>query len=824
MRRDLPSGTVTFLFTDVEGSTRLLHELGTEGYSQALAEHRQVLREAFSAHGGIEVDTQGDAFFYAFPTAPGALQAALRAQEALASGAIRVRIGLHTGTPHLADEGYVGVDVHRAARIAACGHGGQVLVSSSTAALAGTGRLRELGEHRLKDLSAPERIYQLGDEDFPPLKSLHQTNLPIPATAFLGRERELQEVLGLLAQADVRLLTLTGPGGTGKTRLGMQAAAVACERFPDGVWWVPLAPLRDPELVLETAAQTLGATDGLADHIGEKRLMLLFDNFEQVIEAAPELSELLAACPRLELLVTSRELLRVPGEQAYPVPPLDPQDGTNLFLARARAAEPGFVAGPAVPELCRRLDNLPLALELAAARVRILSPEQLLARLSERLDLLKAGRGVDVRQRTLRATIEWSYELLDDEEKRLFAQLAVFAGGRTLEAVDEVTEADLDVLQSLVDKSLLRHSGERFWMLETIREYALERLEESGEAEAVRRRHALYFRKLAARLDAALRAGEPEEGPVSVIGLEINNVRAAVEFGLEAKDTDLVREITASLSMYWIVHGFYPEARSWLERALALGDKEDDTRRRLLSALATVAYSQGDHALAVAASDAAASLAMRLGGVTERFELLKEGATAALMKDDYEVAENLYEKALSVAMDVDNGVGASSCRLNLAYLANKTGRHDRADALLTENLPFVRAKGQTRCEAYTLASIAETLVFRDRAQDAAKDAGGGARRALQIGDRPLVAFSLDLFAASAAARGDVGRAAIILAATEVLREAMEIECDEDEEAIRAPTVASVKRSLGEAAFAEAWEEGRMLSPDEAVALALDSLD
>src|SRR5437899_3031086 len=286
VRRDLPTGTVTFLFTDVEGSTMLLHELGADEYAEALAEHRRILREAFGAQGGVEVDTQGDAFFVAFPTALGALEAAAEALKGLAAGPIRVRMGIHTGTPHLGEEGYVGVDVHRAARIAACGHGGQVLVSASTAALLDTDGLRDLGEHRLKDLSAPERVYQLGDAEFPPLKSLYQTNLPIPATPFLGREHELAEVCALLE--DARLLTLTGPGGTGKTRLGLQAAAEAAERYVDGIFWVPLAPLRDPELVLVTAAQALGAKDDLPDHLADKSLLLLLDNFEHVVEAGPQ--------------------------------------------------------------------------------------------------------------------------------------------------------------------------------------------------------------------------------------------------------------------------------------------------------------------------------------------------------------------------------------------------------------------------------------------------------------------------------------------------------------------------------------------------------
>ena len=382
--RDLPSGTVTFLFTDVEGSTKLLHELGAGTYAVALAEHRRILRDAFGTGGGVEVDTQGDAFFVAFPTAPGALAAAAAVLDGLLGGPISVRMGVHTGTPHRDKEGYVGVDVHRAARIAAAGHGGQVLISASTAALLGTGGLRDLGEHRLKDLSAPERIYQLGGEDFPPLKSLYRTNLPIPTTPFLGRKHELAEVCRLLE--DARLLTLTGPGGTGKTRLGLQAAAAAAERYPDGIFWVPLAPLRDSELVLVTAGQALGAKDGLAEHLADKSLLLVFDNFEHVVEAAPRLSELLTSCPNVHLLVTSRELLRVPGEQAYPVPPLEPEDGSRLFVARARAALPSFVANDTVPELCARLENL--AARARAGRSASPSP---LARAARREDLATAG-------------------------------------------------------------------------------------------------------------------------------------------------------------------------------------------------------------------------------------------------------------------------------------------------------------------------------------------------------------------------------------------------------------------------------------------------
>jgi class 3 adenylate cyclase len=397
VERALPTGTVTFVFTDVEGSTRLMQRLGADAYASALDQHRRALREAFARHGGVEVDTQGDSFFIAFSTAPAALAAAAEAQQMLAPGPIRVRMGIHTGTPYITDEGYVGPDVHRAARIAAAGYGGQILVSSSAASLGESDSLRDLGEHRLKDLAAPERIYQLGDEAFPPLRSLHQTNLPIPATPFLGRQRELDEVTILLETGGARLLTLTGPAGAGKTRLALQAAAEASDQYPDGVFWASLAALRDPKLVLEVAAQAIGARGGLADRIADRKLLVTLDNFEHLIDAAPELAELLAACPNLQLLVTSRELLRLPGEQAYSVPPLDSQDATALFIARARAADPEFEAGPIVEKLCSQLDNLPLAVELAATRIGVLSPEQLLDRLSKRLDLLKAGRGVDPR-------------------------------------------------------------------------------------------------------------------------------------------------------------------------------------------------------------------------------------------------------------------------------------------------------------------------------------------------------------------------------------------------------------------------------------------
>ena len=810
MPRRLPTGTVTFLFTDIEGSTRLLHELGAEAFADALAEHRRLLRAAFARHGGVEVDTQGDAFFVAFPTAAGALAAAALATESLRAGPIRVRIGVHTGAPHLGAEGYVGADVHRGARIAAVGHGGQVLLSSETRELVGL-EVTDLGEHRLKDFEAAVPIFQLGQERFPPLNTISNTNLPRPASSFVGRDREVEQVSALLRDG-VRLLTLTGPGGTGKTRLAIQAATELVPEFKAGVFWVGLASLRDAALVTETIAHTLGATSGLAEHVGEREMLLLLDNFEQVAAAAGELATLVERCPNLRLLVTTREVLRVRGEREYPVAPLPEPEAIALFCDRA-----GISPDASIGELCTALDNLPLAVELAASRASVLSPDQMLERLSSRLDLLKGGRDADPRQRTLRATIEWSHDLLSREEQALFASVSVFGGGCTLEAAEAVAEADLDTLQSLVDKSLVRHTDERLWMLESIRSYAAERLEDAEDRHAVRRRHASYFLQLTERLDAIMRAGEPEEAPVSRLELEIHNLRSAVGFALEIGDVDLVRRITAALPMYWIVRGLYVEGRSWLERALALDETRDETRRRLLAGLGTLAYEQGDHGAAVEASDEAAALATELGGESERITLLRDQALAALRRGDFGTAEGLFRERLGVAIAVGNGVGTSACRLNLAYIARKTQRHETAEALLAENLPFVRSRGQARCEAYTLASLAETELYRERPQECADDALLGAIRALQIRDNPLTVSCLDLFAASAAAHGDVERAATILAATDVAREEMGVAPDEDEAAIRA--MALERLGAKPERFVEAWEHGRRLDLPSAVEVA-----
>jgi predicted ATPase len=558
--RDLPTGAVTFLFTDIEGSTKLLHELGAEQYEQALIEHRRILRRAFIHHSGVEIDTQGDAFFVAFPRAAEAVAAAADAQSGLGFGPLRVRMGLHTGTARVSTEGYVGSDVHKGARIAAAGHGGQVLLSKETRELVDA-ELLDLGEHRLKDFGEPIAIYQLGLERFPPLRTISNTNLPRPASSFVGRQREVGQI-GSLLDDGTRLLTLTGPGGAGKTRLAIEAATELVPKFKAGVFWVGLASLRDPALVPETIAQTIGARSALADHIGERELLLLLDNLEQVIEAAPELASLVESCPNLKLLVTSRERLRVRGEVDYPVLPLAEAEAVQLFCTRAQRK-----TDQDVTKLCGALDNLPLAVELAAARAVVLTPREILERLEKRLDLLKGGRDADPRQQTLRATIEWSHDLLSAEEQGLFRRLSVFAGGCTITTAEEVADAEADVLQSLVEKSLVRRTGDRFWMLETIREYAGERLRRSTEAEGLLQRRASYFTGLARQLQPDLRNAHPTA--IERIEAEHENMRAVLAWSLESGCVEHALELVWNLKHFWIVRAYSVEGDEWARRTLA---------------------------------------------------------------------------------------------------------------------------------------------------------------------------------------------------------------------------------------------------------------
>jgi predicted ATPase len=821
VRSNLPSGTVTFLFTDVEGSTKLLHELGAEEYARELAEHRRILRDAFDAHGGVEVDTQGDAFFFAFPTAEGALQSASRARQGLAEGPIRVRTGIHTGTPHLADEGYVGVDVHRAARIASAGHGGQVLVSGSTAALLGTGGLRDLGEHRLKDLSAPERIYQVGEEAFPPLKSLYQTNLPIPSTPFLGRERELEEVLGLLSQNDIRLLTLTGTGGTGKTRLGLQAAGGLADRYPDGIWWVPLAPLRDPELVLATAGPVVGARNGVGEHIGDRSVLLLFDNFEHVVEAAADLAALLSSCPNLDLLVTSREPLHVTGEQEYAVPPLAHDEGVDFFLARARAVRPEFESDEAASEICRRLDGLPLALELAAARVKALSSAQILERLEQRLPLLTGGaRDLPERQRTLRATIQWSYELLSSEEQHLFARLAVFRGGCTLEAAEQVAEADVDTLQSLVDKSLIRRwDGGRYAMLETVHEFAQERFDSADDAADTRRRHALHLLQLAEEAELHV------EGAEQMLWLErldeeLNNLREALAFAAAEGDDDFLLRMTRSLTRFWSVRGYLAEGRMWFERALQSASREGVRSRRARRGAAWLAFLQGDVDGTERLALAGLEDAEREGDGADAAYFLRRLGDVAQEREDYEGGLRRYGESVRVLRDLGDKDGLAASLSNLGDLELAEGHVERATELFGESLALMRQIGQPEGIVINVQNLGLVALLAGRTDDAADYLAESLVLARQLGDARCFGEALEALGAVAADRGDEGTAASLLGVAERLREESGNSLHRVELAVHERTVAMLGDRLGVDVVAASMTQGRHLDVDEAVRLAL----
>jgi predicted ATPase/class 3 adenylate cyclase len=601
------AGTVTLLFSDIEGSTRLLRRSG-EAYPELLERHRTLLREAFERHGGRVLGAEGDEFFVAFESAAAAAAAAADGQRALADhdwpdgDAIRVRMGLHTGEPRLVDGGYVGLDVHHAARVMAAGHGGQVLVSHATRSLLGDVELRDLGEHLLKDLAGPQRLYQLELDglpgDFPPLNTLDNrfTSLPAVPNAFVGRERELAEAGELLARDDVRLLTLIGPGGTGKTRLALQVASGLVDELPGGAAFVSLTPVRDWELVMPAIAQALGlreqpeesALETLAEYLRDKRLLLVLDNFEQVLAAGPALSSLLAGAPGVKLLVTSRTPLRLSQEHVYRVPQLGLAEAVELFTERAQAAAADFRLDDenteAVEAICRRLDGLPLAIELAAPRVRTHTPQALLRRLDQRLPLLTGGaQDADEHQRTLRDTIAWSYDLLVEREQALFRRLGVFVGGFRLEAAAAVGDPDgstgvLDDLDSLVEKSLLLRLREdsdgesRFWMLETIREYTLEQLAAAGELESGLRRHGAWFAELAECLDTESGTGDQ---PASVARLtdDYPNLRAAIERARERRDGELLLRLATALWTYWSTCGYVAEGRRALEDALELGGR-----------------------------------------------------------------------------------------------------------------------------------------------------------------------------------------------------------------------------------------------------------
>jgi len=816
MRRDLPAGTVTFLFTDVQGSTRLLHELGPAGYAAELAEHRRIVRQAFGAHGGVEVDTQGDAFFVAFPTERGALAAAGAITESLKVGPIRVRIGVHTGTPLLTDDGYVGADVNRAARIGAAGHGGQVLVSAATVASTGSDGLTHLGEHRLKDFDAPTSIYQLGDERFPPLKTISNTNLPRPASSFVGRDVEVGAVAELVRNA-ARLVTLTGPGGSGKTRLAIEAAATLVPVFKAGVFWVGLAELRDPSLVPEAIGQTIGAKDGLAAHIGEREMLLVLDNLEQVVEAAPALASLVETCPNLRLLVTSRERLRVRGEVEYAVLPLAEDEAVELFCARAHVEPDDTVRG-----LCRALDNLPLALELAAARASVLSPSQILSRLSGRLDLLKGGRDAEPRQQTLRATIEWSHDLLTAEEQRLFAALAVFTGGCTFQAAEEVLGADLDTLQSLVDQSLVRFAEERSWMLETIREYAAERLAASDEAPELRLRHAEYFLAMAEAAEPYLRGAEPEEW-LARLARDHENVRSALDWFEVTAGTESLLRLAGALDYYWGERGHVPEGRRYLESALRLDDRPTAARAKALIGASHLARDVGDTATGKLWAEEGLALHRRLGDRWGTSHSLLSLGLLVADEGDFERARQLFGESADLFGEVGDALHALYATRMLAWTYDALGDRKRARALHEENLRQARVLHARDLESSILGALAAYATDEGRGQDAAAMAAESVRISYAAGNRALTAHELCRGAAALALAGDVAIATRLLASSVAFHQEVGLKWLPHLVAENNRTLARIHEQLEGATFDAAWSEGLVLTVEDAAEMALAHL-
>ncbi len=767
--REFPTGTITLLFTDIEGSTRLLQQLG-ERYTSLLDACRFLLRTAFLQFHGYEVDTQGDAFFVAFARASDAVAAAVAAQRALASHAwpegmtVRVRMGLHTGEPFLATEGYVGMDVHRAARIMSAGHGGQVLLSQTTHDLVAHTlpegvRLLDVGARRLKDLQQPSQLFQLImtglPTDFPPLKTLDASpnNLPVQPTPFIGREKEVASVVALLRREGVHLVTLTGPGGTGKTRLGLQAAAELSDRFADGVFLVNLAPLSDPELVIPAAAQALEIKEVggqpilelLKTSLREKQMLLLFDNFEQVVRAALQVAELLAACPKLKILVTSRMALHVRAEQEFAVPSLtlpDPKhlpdlvvlaqyEAVALFIQRARAVKSDFqvtnATAPAIAEICVRLDGLPLAIELAAARIKLFPPPALLARLSHRLVVLTGGaQDAPARQQTLRDTIEWSYHLLDAGEQRLFRRLSTFVGGCTLEAIEAVcaTLGDApaqvaDGVASLIDKSLLRQTEQeeeepRLMMLETIREYGLEALTDQQEMETTCAAHAAYYLRLAEEADVWL-WGPQLFAWLERLEREHDNLRAALAWSLEpvpgeeaGQRMEMALRLGGALHRFWFSHGHFSEGRTFLERALALSAGVTTVRRaKALVIAADLAYHHGDA----------------------------------------QQVEALAEESLALSRAVGDALGIARALGQLGRLAGFTYESARARALLEESVALCQELGNHWYLGWSLLALA---AFADERQGELVKAQAHYEEALalwrEIGDKEAVAIALTDFA------------------------------------------------------------------------------
>jgi predicted ATPase/class 3 adenylate cyclase/DNA-binding CsgD family transcriptional regulator len=907
--------TLTFLFTDVEGSTSLW-EKHPEAMSDALLRHDEILRTAIEAHDGHVFKTVGDAFHAAFPTAPKALSAALDAQRALhraeweETGSLRVRMALHTGAAEERAGDYFGPSLNRVARLLSAGRGSQVLLSLTTEELVrdelpeGVG-LRDLGERRLKDLFRPEHVFQVTASglptEFAPLLTLDArlNNLPAQPSPLVGREREVAQVCERLRNPAVRLLTLTGPGGTGKTRLSLQAAAELMDEFEGGTFFVPLAPISDPTFVAPTIARALGLTETadqtleelLIDYLGERHTLLLLDNFEQVLGAAALVTELLSAAPNLKVVTTSRILLRLYGEYEFAVPPLEVPDpgrrqsleqvtqyeAVRLFIERARAAKADFAVtsdnAPEVAEICARLDGLPLAIELAAARIKLLSPRAILDRLGDRLKLLTSGaRNLPERQRTLRGAIEWSYKLLDAAERTLFTRAAVFSGGFTLEAMETVCDAGeelpLDIFEgasSLLDKSLLRREEgaddePRFVMLETIHEYARERLEQSGEAEGMRRLHAEYFLALAERGESKLR-GEEEAKWLERLEAEHDNMRSALSWALGGADVELGLRLVGALWLFWDARGHYEEGRKWCEGALEKGKRAVAPRAKVLAGLGYLVNRQGDLGRAEEAAEEGLKLSKEAGikGVVVPDFLLILGDAAAMRGDherakelveeglvlsreagdrrmiawcldtlanvlgsqgDYERAKELYEEGLVLSRELGGTETLSAFLISLGYEFLLEGDHERAAALNEEAAELCRERGHRGRLAYALDNLGWAALLRGDHERARKLHEESLMLCRDLGVRVIAAESLEGLACAAGSRGEAERATRLFGAAEALREAVGYWQEHRERALREPYLTAARSRMDQASWESAFAAGQAMVFEEAAEYAL----
>ena len=817
MRDDLPTGTVTFVFTDVAGSTKLLHEHG-DGYPDLLASHREVVRAALASHSGVEVDTQGDAFFAVFARATDAVAAAGDITDRLGDGPVRVRIGIHTGEPLVTQEGYVGLDVHRAARIAAAAHGGQVILSRTTRDLLGSdGLLRDLGEHRLKDLIEAERLYQLGSAEFPTLRTLDATNLPVASSPLLGREREVDELLELLGRG--RLVTITGPGGTGKTRLALHVVAELVGTVSDGVFWVPLGSLTDPDLVPSEIAQAIGAPDDLAGFLRDRELVLLLDNFEHLLSAATTVADLLSSAAGLRVLTTSRAALRISGELEYPLDPLAQGDAVALFVERARAVGQVVEPDATVEAICTRLDSLPLAIELAAARTRLLAAAALLERLERALPLLTDGaRDAPERQRTLRATIEWSYDLLDDESRRLLARLAVFAGSFPVESAESVCDANVGELSALVDFGLLKRiGGDRLLMLETIREYGLERLVESGEEESYRRRHAEEFSRLA---EAAYENRFHDEADwASRLDRDHDDLRAVLDWRSKT-DPGAALELAGALGWFWFTRGHLAEGEARLRAALAASRADGRAWARALTAFGSLAARTGQ------VDEGRGRLE---DAVTRWKELHDRDETAGALEalgwllvydaGDDEASLAVFEEARAMRQDLGDRAGETRALVGVCQVLVALGEVERAETLSNELLE--RGADDMRTRHFALHFLADCLLIRGDRAEAEERYRESLRAALELGDVIETSIEVQGVAMAKAGVGESAPALELAASVEAFWRSLGTDLHVAFwDRLLERYLGEARVALGTEQAAAAHDRGLELPFDEAVALAL----